>query len=114
MLFGQHEKRRDPPYTIIAGLARRRAYGFSLERAVFLTVLHRLFCSGSDRAASIWRTDYRIDQAETLSLHHLYRTMAWLGEALPAAEQAGKTPFAQRCTNSARDYARQRKSAMKC
>ena len=83
---------------VIAGLAGNRGYGFSLERAVFLTVLHRLFCPGSDRAADKWRADYRIEQVETLSLHHLYRTMAWLGEALPAAEQAAKTPFAKRCT----------------
>ena len=83
---------------VIAGLAGNRGYGFSLERAVFLTVLHRLFCPGSDRAADKWRADYRIEQVETLSLHHLYRTMAWLGEELPAAEQAVKTPFAKRCT----------------
>jgi hypothetical protein len=83
---------------VIAGLASHRGYGFSLERAVFLTVLHRLFCPGSDRAADKWRADYYIDQAHTLSLHHLYRTMAWLGEALPAEEQAGKTPFSPRCT----------------
>ncbi len=82
----------------ITKLASHRGYGFSLERAVFLTVLHRLFCPGSDRAAEKWRADYRIDQAHTLSLHHLYRTMAWLGEALPAEEQTGKTPFSPRCT----------------
>jgi transposase len=83
---------------VITSLAGQRGFGFSLERAIFLTVLHRLFCSGSDRAADRWRADYRIDQAETLSLHHLYRTMAWLGEELPASEQAGKTPFTMRCT----------------
>jgi transposase len=83
---------------VITELASHRGYGFSLERAVFLTVLHRLFSPGSDRAASIWRADYLIDQAHTLSLHHLYRTMAWLGEALAAEEQAGKTPFSPRCT----------------
>lgn len=83
---------------VITELASHRGYGFSLERAVFLTVLHRLFCPGSDRAADKWRADYRIDQVETLSLHHLYRTMAWLGEALPAEAQAGKTPFSPRCT----------------
>jgi transposase len=83
---------------VITALADRRGFGFSLERAIFLTVLHRLFCSGSDRAADKWRADYRIDQVETLSLHHLYRTMAWLGEELPASEQAGKTPYASRCT----------------
>ena len=83
---------------VIANLARERGFTFSLERAVFLTVLHRLFSPGSDRAADKWRADYRIDGTETLSLHQLYRTMAWLGEPLPAEEQANKTPFAPRCT----------------
>ena len=40
---------------VIADLAKGRGYKFALERAVFLTVLHRLFVSGSDRAADRWR-----------------------------------------------------------
>jgi hypothetical protein len=53
---------------------------------------------GSDGAADRWRNDYRIEGADGLELHHLYRAMAWLGEELPTAEQAGRTPFAPRCT----------------
>ncbi len=34
-----------------------RKFGFAVERAVFLTVLHRLMVSGSDRAADKWRAD---------------------------------------------------------
>jgi hypothetical protein len=45
---------------VIAELAGKRKHGFALERAVFLTVLHRLFVSGSDRAADRWREDYAI------------------------------------------------------
>ena len=63
-------------------LAPRR-FDFDVERAVFLTVLHRLFGSGSDRAAERWRDDYRIPGVEALELHHLYRAMAFLGEPLP-------------------------------
>jgi len=37
-------------------------------------------------------------EPKSLDLHHLYRAMAFLGEALPKAEQGGKTPFAPRCT----------------
>jgi Transposase DDE domain len=77
-------------------LAGRR-FEFDVERAVFLTVLHRLFASGSDRAADKWRQDYRIEGCDALQLHHLYRAMAWLGEELPHDQQAGKTPFAPRC-----------------
>ena len=46
---------------VIEGLAAERGFGFALERACFLTVLHRLMVSGSDRAADAWREDYRID-----------------------------------------------------
>lgn len=77
----------------------RRQFGFAVERAVFLTVLHRLFAPGSDRAAERWRSLYRLPGTETLQLHHLYRAMAWLGEALPAEVQAGRTPFSPRATS---------------
>ena len=81
---------------VIEELAGERKHGFALERAVFLTVLHRLFAGGSDRAADRWRDDYRIDGVAGLDLHHLYRAMAWLGEELPAKDQDGRT-LAPRC-----------------
>jgi len=82
----------------IAALAASRGHKFALERAVFLTVLHRLLRGGSDLAADRWREDYRIAGVEGIELHHLYRAMAWLGEELPGEEQDGRTPFAPRCT----------------
>ncbi len=82
---------------VIEELSGARKHGFALERAVFLTVLHRLFVSGSDRAADRWREDYVIAGVEGLELHHLYRAMAWLGEELPAKDQDGRTPFSPRC-----------------
>ena len=82
----------------LAGLLSVRKFGFAVERAVFLTVLHRLFASGSDRQAEQWQQDYVIEGVEGLSLHHLYRAMAWLGEELPESEQKGATPFSPRCT----------------
>jgi transposase len=53
---------------------------FSLERAIFLTVLHRLFDPGSDRSAERWKEDFQINGAEDIELHQLYRAMGWLGE----------------------------------
>ena len=82
---------------VIEDLAGSRKHGFPLERAVFLTVLHRLFAGGSDRAADRWREDYTIDGVEDLDLHHLYRAMAWLGEEQGEDQQDGATPFAPRC-----------------
>jgi len=77
-------------------LLKDRRFEFPVERAVFLTVLHRLFAPGSDRAAEKWKDDYAIDGASGLDLHHLYRAMAWLGEVLPEERQTGATPFAPR------------------
>ena len=79
-------------------LLEPRRFEFAVERAVYLTVLHRLFAPGSDRAADKWKEDYLIDGIEGLELHHLYRAMAWLGEELPDEAQATRTPFAPRCT----------------
>ena len=80
---------------VLAELAAEREFEFAAERAVFLTVLHRLFVSGSDRAAEKWRADYRIDGTEALQLHHLYRAMAWLGE--PLADQTAASALTPRC-----------------
>ena len=81
---------------VLHNLLAGRDFAFPVERAVFLTVLHRLMVSGSDRACEHWRDDYRIDGVADLQLHHLYRAMAWLGEELPEGEQAGRT-LAPRC-----------------
>jgi transposase len=81
---------------VINDLVAERKFTFDVERAIFLTVLHRLFASGSDRACEKWQRDYVIKGAESLSLHHLYRAMAFLGEV--CAEQRDATPFAPRCT----------------
>ena len=78
---------------VLTALLRARHFEFSVERAIFLSVLHRLFAPGSDRAAEKWKQDYAIDGAGQLNLHHLYRAMAWLGEVLP---NNAATPFAPR------------------
>jgi hypothetical protein len=84
---------------VIEDLLAGRGFEFAVERAVFATVLHRLFASGSDRACEKWIEDYAIPGTDGLALHHLYRAMAWLGEELDAADggQAHATPFARRC-----------------
>lgn len=82
-----------------------RRFEFDVERAVYLTVLHRLFDPGSDRACEVWRHGYRIPGTEALGLHHLYRAMAWLGAVLPKGEQAGATPFSPRTTKDALEEA---------
>ncbi len=71
---------------LLVDLLRDRKFQLAVERAVFLTVLHRLMDPGSDRAAEKWKQDYSIPGADELSLHHLYRAMAWLGEPLPKTQ----------------------------
>jgi transposase len=82
--------------SVLNELLAARGFAFPVERAIFLTVLHRLLAPGSDRAAERWREDYAIAGLQGLELHHLYRAMAWLGEPLP--DQGGATPFSPRCT----------------
>ncbi len=74
---------------VIEDVVGGRGFAFSVERAIFATVLHRLLVSGSDRACERWLAAYRIEGAEGLELHHLYRAMMWLGEGL--ADQSGAT-----------------------
>lgn len=78
-------------------LLEGRRFEFSLERGAFLTVLHRLMVSGSDRSCMVWRNDYEIAGCHRLGLHQMYRTMGWLGEPLPRDEQQDATPLAPRC-----------------
>ncbi len=83
---------------VVRRLLRDRKFEFPVERAVFLSVLHRLCVSGSDRAAEKWKDDIEVAGCESLKLHHLYRAMAWLGEELAEDQQAHATPFTPRCT----------------
>lgn len=82
--------------SVIERLLRGRKFEFPVERAIFVTVLRRLFGGGSDRFCEMWAADYGIKGMEGLELHHLYRAMGWLGEELPEAQQAGRT-FSPRC-----------------
>jgi transposase len=83
---------------VLRDLLASRHFEFPLERAVFLTVLHRLCETGSDRAAQRWKEDYLIDGAGDLELHHMYRAMAWLGEQLPQSQQQERLTLVPRCT----------------
>jgi Transposase DDE domain len=66
--------------SVLNSLVADRRFCFDVERAIYLTVLHRLMISGSDRHASDWLSRVRIPGAEGLDLNHAYKAMAWLGE----------------------------------
>ena len=101
LIFGRLWNELQIPQVIERLLAGRR-FEIPLERLLFLTVLHRLFVSGSDRSCMLnWKERYAIPGTEAVELHQVYRAMAWLGERLPDDQQAGATPFASRCTKDA-------------
>jgi transposase len=79
---------------VLKQLLEDRKFEFDVERTIFLTVLHRLFISGSDRACDRWKRDYFVRGTENLSLHHHYRAMNFLGEAIE--DQTGNTSFIHR------------------
>ena len=76
---------RDTIRSLFAG----RRHRFDVERAVFMTVLHRLMVSGSDRSAMRWRRDQVIEGADGLDLQHMHRAMGWLGEPLDRSDPGG-------------------------
>ena len=96
LVFGRLWQELGLPAILAERLAGRR-YEFAVERALFVTVRHRLLVSGSDRAAEPWCRDYALEGADGLQLHHRYRARAWLGEELAAQPQAGATEFVRRC-----------------
>lgn len=65
---------------VLRELLAERHFGFDVERAIYLTVLHRIMVSGSDRHAHDWHQRLRIAGAEALTLEQAYKAMAWLGE----------------------------------
>lgn len=72
---------------VLERLLRPHHFEFPVERAIYLSVLHRLFAPGSDRAADRWRRDVHIPGTEGVELHHLYRAMRWLGEHKDEVEE---------------------------
>jgi hypothetical protein len=79
LLFGRLWDRLEIPQ-VLGELLARRSFEFPVERAVFASVLHRLFVSGSDRACEKWLVDYAIPGIDGLQLHHFYRAMAGLAK----------------------------------
>ena len=75
---------------VVAAQLSDRQFGFPVERAVFLEVLHRLVAPGSDRAGYAWKDAYEMIGVEGLDLHHAYRAMAWLGELTGEAGTQGE------------------------
>lgn len=101
LVFGRLWEELGIPAAIERLLAGRR-FTLPVERVLFMTVLHRLLESGSDRACVLdWSRDVEIPGAEQVGLHQAYRAMEWLGEPLPQNEQAHATPFAPRCVKDA-------------
>lgn len=101
LVFGRLWEQLQIPQ-VIGQLLQGRRFAAPIERILFLTALHRLLGGGSDRSCVlVWKKDYHIPGTESIALHQVYRTMGWLGEALPEAQQKHATPFAPRCRKDA-------------
>src|SRR5512143_1765704 len=107
LLFGRLWDRLGIP-AVLADLLHDRGFEFAVERAVFVSVLHRLFVSGSDRACAAWMADYAIPGASDLQLHHFYRAMAWLGEETGPAAKGALAPRCVKDLIEERLFARRR------
>jgi transposase len=95
LVFG-HLWRETGCAAVLRGHLAGRRFSFGVERAIYLTVLHRLMISGSDRHASAWQDSLEIPGVEALSLNHAYKAMTWLGEAIDGAD-SGQT---RHCTDT--------------
>lgn len=84
---------------IVHELVKNKRYRFNVERAIFVTVLHRLMSPGSDRQAERWMRGYQINSADGLDLQHFYRAMGWLGR--PLDDQPETASFSPRCVKDA-------------
>ncbi len=80
--------------SVLKHLLKGRKFGFDVERAIYITVLHRIMVSGSDLSCDVWRQNQDIPGQKGLSLHQFYRAMEWLGESLD--EWNDSDPFDRR------------------
>ena len=84
---------------ILCQLLGERFFEFDVEKAIFISVLHRIMESGSDRNCDKWNREYFTFDSRPLHLHHYYRAMNWIGEPLRLnKEPDGLIPFSPRCS----------------
>lgn len=77
-------------------LLHDRKYEFDAERAMYLTVIHRLFSSGSDRSCDRWRRKYAIEGTQKI-YHCIIYIFLWLFLGEELSDQKDKTPSSPRC-----------------
>ena len=93
MLFGRIWERLGVA-DVLTHLLKERAFEFSVERAVFVAALHRVFVSGSDRDCWSWMEDYDIPGAEGSIC--ITSTAPWPGSAR-RSRRSRKRALAPRC-----------------
>lgn len=72
---------------IIERIQRRKKIEFSLEQALFYTVLHRLTERGSDLGASKWIKRVYDSRRPDLEYHHFIRAMGYISELKEEIEE---------------------------
>jgi hypothetical protein len=71
---------------VLGELLQDRGFEFAVERAVFASVLHRLFVSGSDRSCEKWMAGNRIAGIDGLRINRRTRRSAIRGAATNASK----------------------------
>ncbi|MGC8478284.1 MAG: IS1634 family transposase, partial [Acetobacteraceae bacterium] len=74
---------------VLKDLLAGRQFGFDVERAIYLTVLHRLMVSGSDRHAASWRETLEVPGIDAITLDHAYKAMVPRDNQHENARQSG-------------------------
>lgn len=72
---------------LLKRLARERRFGFDVERVAFALALQRLCAPGSDLAGSGWLETVECPGFDNISLHHMYRTVAFLADVRDELEK---------------------------
>jgi hypothetical protein len=78
---------------VLTALLEGRRFEFSVERAILLTVLHRLLAPGSDCVAEKWKDDCAIEGVAGLDSHHLYGPWPGWERFLPRISRMGLCHF---------------------
>ena len=104
---------------ILRRLLADRKFGFDVERAIFMTVLHRLFTSGSDRSCDTWRRDYVIKDVEACPC--IISTVPWpfsgkrsqTRTVAPSRRGAPRTPSKKSCSSAPGSLRRPRRRLLR-
>jgi transposase len=85
LIFGKIWKDLGFPEVINRCLENTK-FEIPVERIIFMTVVHRIMETGSDRSALKWLEYHRLEGCEDVELHQCYCSMSWLGTPIDGTD----------------------------